>query len=100
MCSSPPSSPTIVGSAVATIVPSSAASSITSTRPVNTTPTRTDWGGASCALTPVNLPLTQLGHRREQALGVGRVVVVKEAGTHGAVRCQVEMALQLPGVVV
>ena len=36
-CSSPPSSPTIVGSAVETIVWSSDASSITSIRPLTTT---------------------------------------------------------------
>ena len=36
MCSNPPSSPTIVGRAVETIVLSSAASSITSTRPEKT----------------------------------------------------------------
>ena len=40
------------------------------------------------------------GDRREQALGVRRVVVVQEPGADRAVRGEAEVALELPGVVV
>src|SRR5215813_3170014 len=92
MWASPPRSPTIVGSAVATIVPSSAASSITSTRPVKIRRT----GAARSPL----MSWSELRDGGEQPLGVRRVVVVQEAGTHGAVRGEAEVLLELPGVVV
>src|SRR5687768_10220353 len=50
MCSSPPSSPTMVGSAVETIVWSSDASSITSIRAPRTRPSRPVRGGAVTAI--------------------------------------------------
>src|SRR5689334_21866703 len=57
MCSRPPSSPTMVGRAVATMVLSSAASSSTSISPAKTTPTRTGAppGGAE---SPAVMPTT------------------------------------------
>src|SRR5215218_648879 len=58
MCSRPPSSPTIVGSAVETIVWSSDASSITSIRPLTTTRMR------RCSATP----RSARGPRAPQAL--------------------------------
>src|ERR1035438_6550730 len=65
---SPPRSPTIVGSAVETIVESSAAISITSISPVNTTSTLT---GRSPVVAPAGAAL-MIGSRRRGARGLTR----------------------------
>src|SRR5271154_53007 len=64
MCFKPPRSPTIVGSAVATIVWSSAARNITSKRPPNTSRSGTSPPLASDAMEGVAAALIDLAHRR------------------------------------
>src|SRR5581483_5988848 len=67
--SRPPRSPTIVGRAVATIVESSAASSITSIRPPKVTPRRrfAERGGAAVAATVFTSSARYLTKRTSQS---------------------------------
>src|SRR4051794_28423282 len=81
MCSRPPNSPTIVGSAVATIVWSSDASSSTSIRPPKTTPMRGLCCGGAAAAAAVTLraryPGATLGSglhlAADRPLGLGQI---------------------------